>query len=300
MNGRVYDPTIGRFMSVDPVFQFPENTQSLNPYSYVLNNPLSLTDPSGFAACSDTEAGSGSGTCTFQQGGKTYTAKYDTKKDGSTAIRTNQLGRALVIGVSNGRQSGQGVAAQPANAKSSLSQASRPNAGSGAPQLEVSAANVPEKSLTTLAPTSTVGTDARTDAASTRSAKEASPAKGQIILLPQQSAGGAPAQITPEIEDRLRNFSEQQGAPINVHSGIRTPEQNRQVGGSPESQHLPGRGAADISIPGVSGNDTAARAFRSGEFGRVNLYPDGRVHVDLQSTGSTRYYEDWNRATPPQ
>jgi hypothetical protein len=49
MNGRVYDPEIGRFMSVDPVFQFPENTQSLNPYSYVLNNPLSLTDPSGFA-----------------------------------------------------------------------------------------------------------------------------------------------------------------------------------------------------------------------------------------------------------
>jgi hypothetical protein len=47
MNGRVYDPEIGRFMSVDPVFQFPENTQSLNPYSYVLNNPLSLTDPTG-------------------------------------------------------------------------------------------------------------------------------------------------------------------------------------------------------------------------------------------------------------
>lgn len=50
MNGRVYDPVLGRFLSVDPVFQFPTNMQSLNPYSYVLNNPLSLTDPTGYFA----------------------------------------------------------------------------------------------------------------------------------------------------------------------------------------------------------------------------------------------------------
>ena len=52
MNGRVYDPNLGRFLSVDPIFEFPTNTQSLNPYSYVLNNPLSMTDPTGYAtAC---------------------------------------------------------------------------------------------------------------------------------------------------------------------------------------------------------------------------------------------------------
>ncbi|MCI5065507.1 hypothetical protein MRY87_07270 [bacterium] len=50
MNGRVYDPVVGRFLSADPVVQAPDNTQSLNRYSYVLNNPLSLTDPSGFVA----------------------------------------------------------------------------------------------------------------------------------------------------------------------------------------------------------------------------------------------------------
>jgi len=50
MNGRVYDPILGRFLSVDPVFQFPTNTQSLNPYSYVLNNPLSATDPTGYTS----------------------------------------------------------------------------------------------------------------------------------------------------------------------------------------------------------------------------------------------------------
>jgi RHS repeat-associated protein len=48
MNGRVYDPALGRFTSPDPFVQFPESTQGLNRYSYVNNNPLSYTDPSGF------------------------------------------------------------------------------------------------------------------------------------------------------------------------------------------------------------------------------------------------------------
>jgi RHS repeat-associated protein len=47
MNGRVYDPVIGRFMSVDPMLQDPTNWQNYNGYSYVLNDPLMLTDPSG-------------------------------------------------------------------------------------------------------------------------------------------------------------------------------------------------------------------------------------------------------------
>ena len=45
MNGRVYDPSLGRFMSADPFVQFPESTQGLNRYAYVDNNPLSFTDP---------------------------------------------------------------------------------------------------------------------------------------------------------------------------------------------------------------------------------------------------------------
>jgi RHS repeat-associated protein len=50
MNGRSFDYSLGRFLSVDPIIQFPTNSQSLNPYSYILNNPLSGTDPSGYAA----------------------------------------------------------------------------------------------------------------------------------------------------------------------------------------------------------------------------------------------------------
>ncbi|HFB66848.1 MAG TPA: RHS repeat-associated core domain-containing protein [Aeromonadales bacterium] len=48
MNGRVYDPLMGRFLSADPNIQAPTDTQSLNRYAYVLNNPLSATDPSGY------------------------------------------------------------------------------------------------------------------------------------------------------------------------------------------------------------------------------------------------------------
>jgi len=48
MNGRVYDPTLGRFLSADPHIQSPHNTQSYNRYSYVMNNPLKYTDPSGY------------------------------------------------------------------------------------------------------------------------------------------------------------------------------------------------------------------------------------------------------------
>ncbi|MGH2510715.1 MAG: RHS repeat-associated core domain-containing protein, partial [Ktedonobacteraceae bacterium] len=46
-NARLYDPRLGRFLSVDPLIGHPESTQGINPYSYVENNPLSRTDPTG-------------------------------------------------------------------------------------------------------------------------------------------------------------------------------------------------------------------------------------------------------------
>jgi RHS repeat-associated protein len=48
MNGRIYDPLVGRFMSADPFIQAPGMLQSYNRYAYVMNNPLNLTDPSGY------------------------------------------------------------------------------------------------------------------------------------------------------------------------------------------------------------------------------------------------------------
>ncbi|MCF6439733.1 hypothetical protein L1077_09850 [Pseudoalteromonas luteoviolacea] len=48
MNGRIFDADTGRFMQADPFVQAPSNLQNYNAYSYVLNNPLSYTDPSGY------------------------------------------------------------------------------------------------------------------------------------------------------------------------------------------------------------------------------------------------------------
>jgi RHS repeat-associated protein len=48
MKGRVYDPTVGRFLQADVVVQSPNLTLSYNRYAYVWNNPLAMTDPSGY------------------------------------------------------------------------------------------------------------------------------------------------------------------------------------------------------------------------------------------------------------
>ena len=48
MNGRLYDPRLGRFLSADPVVARPWTGQGWNPYSYVENSPLSRTDPTGY------------------------------------------------------------------------------------------------------------------------------------------------------------------------------------------------------------------------------------------------------------
>ncbi|MGC9025888.1 MAG: RHS repeat-associated core domain-containing protein, partial [Chloroflexia bacterium] len=45
-NARYYDPLLGRFVQPDLLIK-PENPQSLNRFSYTLNNPLRYTDPSG-------------------------------------------------------------------------------------------------------------------------------------------------------------------------------------------------------------------------------------------------------------
>jgi RHS repeat-associated protein len=47
MNARIYDSDIGRFLSADTIIQDPLDSQAYNRYSYVRNNPMKFTDPSG-------------------------------------------------------------------------------------------------------------------------------------------------------------------------------------------------------------------------------------------------------------
>ena len=68
LNGRVYDPTLARFLSADPYVQAPYDLQSLNRYSYTFDNPLNAIDPTGFDGCTGSniaDAGADSAACAY-------------------------------------------------------------------------------------------------------------------------------------------------------------------------------------------------------------------------------------------
>jgi RHS repeat-associated protein len=48
MNGRIYDPSLGRFAQADPFIPEATKLQAYNRYSYVYNNPLRYSDPTGY------------------------------------------------------------------------------------------------------------------------------------------------------------------------------------------------------------------------------------------------------------
>ena len=56
MKGRIYDPSQRHFITPDPLIPYPLNTQSYNRYSYVENDPINRTDPSGFSDDSGTSS----------------------------------------------------------------------------------------------------------------------------------------------------------------------------------------------------------------------------------------------------
>jgi RHS repeat-associated protein len=62
MKGRVYDYFLGRFLSVDRAINGTANSQGLNPYSYIGNNPLSGTDPTGYD-CQEDSSGQVATSC---------------------------------------------------------------------------------------------------------------------------------------------------------------------------------------------------------------------------------------------
>jgi RHS repeat-associated protein len=85
MNGRIYDPLIGRFMSADPKIPNPFNLQSFNRYSYVYNRPLTLFDPAGFEPWGSYAGGN---TQTVSSGGGTASNTYT----GETGISCDSCG----------------------------------------------------------------------------------------------------------------------------------------------------------------------------------------------------------------
>lgn len=89
MNGRVYDPDLGRFISADPMIQAPFMTNSFNRYSYVMNNPLKYHDPTGY-----TWGDSFGGTCntdgSMRNSAGNRNGSWKNNSNGSVDIKMNQ------------------------------------------------------------------------------------------------------------------------------------------------------------------------------------------------------------------
>ncbi|MEU2897600.1 RHS repeat-associated core domain-containing protein [Streptomyces sp. NPDC001273] len=60
IGAREYDPTTGRFLSVDPILA-PEDHESLNGYAYANNTPVTKSDPTGLRPITDCERGCSDG-----------------------------------------------------------------------------------------------------------------------------------------------------------------------------------------------------------------------------------------------
>ncbi|WP_308285993.1 DUF6042 family protein [Streptomyces ardesiacus] len=69
IDAREYDPTIGQFISVDPLLE-ANRPQTLNGYSYGANNPLTFSDPSGMGLACDGAGGAPEGCPTRLDGSK--------------------------------------------------------------------------------------------------------------------------------------------------------------------------------------------------------------------------------------
>jgi hypothetical protein len=95
---------LGRFLSVDPIIQFPANSQSLNPYSYILNNPLSGTDPTGYVT--DCAVSENSNCTKGMESGETKqirTTEVGSRISKAVGTLTNNGGGSVTVSALNGR-----------------------------------------------------------------------------------------------------------------------------------------------------------------------------------------------------
>jgi hypothetical protein len=99
MKGRVYDPIIARFMSADPIIQSPFRSQSFNRYSYVWNNPLNATDPTGL--CTVTGSRINYDVCYDSQGNETLESKQEALRENGQRESEGALPSAQLADAAN-------------------------------------------------------------------------------------------------------------------------------------------------------------------------------------------------------
>jgi RHS repeat-associated protein len=82
VGAREYDPTQGRFISVDPQLK-PDDPQQLNAYSYASNNPTTMSDPTGKSTWEDGMNGSTHDSHADPSGGAPQSAPVEPPKPAS-------------------------------------------------------------------------------------------------------------------------------------------------------------------------------------------------------------------------
>ncbi len=88
MNARGYDPLIGRFNQMDPLMEFT------SPYTYVGNNPLGFTDPTGMSSCGSsyvTHCGEDGEVYTTSKGKEDADARHDERTGYVSKYYTHQF-----------------------------------------------------------------------------------------------------------------------------------------------------------------------------------------------------------------
>ncbi|WP_164410084.1 RHS repeat-associated core domain-containing protein [Streptomyces salinarius] len=87
VGAREYDPAVGQFISVDPLLE-ADDAQTLNGYSYAVNNPLTYSDPTGMGlAC----GGRGQAACPMRPDGTRGNGRPNEAVDPSEPTRQEQL-----------------------------------------------------------------------------------------------------------------------------------------------------------------------------------------------------------------
>ena len=115
MNGRIEDAVTGRMLSADPHVPDRTNAQSYNRYTYVNNNPLTATDPSGFCPSNTCNQDGGSGSSDFT-GGVSASMYASTLSAGSYAsyqgmgVQYNEENGLTGLGVTNSASNGTNTA----------------------------------------------------------------------------------------------------------------------------------------------------------------------------------------------
>ncbi len=105
---RFYDAGLGRFVSADTIIPQASNPQSLNRYSYTLNNPIKYTDPDGHCVPVCTALIGASVGALIGYGTQVY-ANMQSGQDFGSALTTNIDGSKIIGGALLGAAVGSGV-----------------------------------------------------------------------------------------------------------------------------------------------------------------------------------------------